>query len=856
MQRRLVVSFALLTVLCIAGYIVPAKVNKHTGTGFIASADSSASPGALQIIDPEKGAVAGLCPLKHTDVKAEISGFLSRVVVTQEFENPYKDKIEAIYTFPLPHNAAVDDMTLRVGDRIVRGRIKLREEARAIYEAARSAGQVAGLLDQQRPNIFTQSVANILPGEKVTITISYVETLKYEDGAYEFVFPMVVGPRYIPGSPVGKQASGWSPDTTQVPDASRITPPVAAKGTRAGHDISLEVALDAGVPIDELKTSSHETDVERPANHNAVVRLKSKNEIPNKDFVLRYDVAGRKVEDALLAHRAPHGNRNDGFFTFILQPPDRVTAEDVMPKEIVFVLDTSGSMDGFPIEKAKEAMKLALDGLYPQDTFNLITFAGDTHILFRQPVPATRANLQKAQAFLASRNGSGGTEMMKAIKAALDPSDAQDHVRIVCFMTDGYVGNDMEIIGEVQRHPNARVFSFGIGSSVNRFLLDKMAEEGRGEVAYVSLNDDGSAAAKRFHERVRNPLLTDVAIDWAGLPVTDIYPQRIPDLFSAKPVVVCGRYTQGGRGTIKLKGKIAGHDFVREIPVELPEAEARRDVLASLWARTKIDDLMRQDYTGTQYGAPRVDLKEQVTQLGLDYRLMTPFTSFVAVEEMTFTDGGEPRRVEVPVEMPEGVSHDGVFGKEENKAASMFFVAEYGRQVAQPNAPPPAKVMKRPVPAEPQGTASGTGSGSGAGAGPGAGYGNGGVHGQQRTEVRKDKRDADEAQRGQPLSAAEQRRQQLLAKLHPAIAAVVERLQNKNGTPAAVEARFVRDGKAEIQVWLTSKSDATMAKLKQLGFEVIAEPKAAKLVIGRIALDKLTAITELSEVRYIAPQTQ
>src|SRR5436305_9579624 len=252
MQRRLVLSFAFVAALCIAGYIVLAKASKHTGGGFVARADSSAGQGALEIIDPEKGAIASACPLKHTDVKAEISGFLSRVVVTQEFENPFKDKIEAVCRFPLPHSAAADDMTLRVGDRTVRGRIKLREEARAIYEAARSAGQVAGLLDQQRPNIFTQSVANIMPGEKVTITISYVETLKYEAGAYEFVFPMVVGPRYIPGSPVGSPAGGRSPDTPQVPDASRITPPVAARGTRAGHDIALEVTLDAGVPIAEL----------------------------------------------------------------------------------------------------------------------------------------------------------------------------------------------------------------------------------------------------------------------------------------------------------------------------------------------------------------------------------------------------------------------------------------------------------------------------------------------------------------------------------------------------------------------------------------------------------------------------
>jgi Ca-activated chloride channel homolog len=855
MQRKLVVSFLLPAVFCIAAYILLVEVNQPAGTGFTAQADASASQGALQIIDPEKGAVAGLCPLAHTDVKAEISGFLSRVVVTQEFENPFKDKIEAVYTFPLPHNAAVDDMTLRVGDRVVRGRIKPREEARAIYEAARSAGHVAGLLDQERPNIFTQSVANIMPGERVTVTISYVETLKYEDGAYEFVFPMVVGPRYVPGSPVGRQAGGRAPDTTQVPDGSRITPPVAARGTRAGHDISLEVALDAGVPIDDLKSVSHETEVERLSNHNAVVRLKSKAEIPNKDFVLRYDVAGRKVEDAMLVHRAAHGNRNDGYFTFILQPPDRVAAEDVMPKEIVFVLDTSGSMDGFPIEKAKEAMRLALDGLYPQDTFNLITFAGDTHILFPRPVPATRENMQKAQTFLASRGGSGGTEMMKAIKAALDPSDAQDHVRIVCFMTDGYVGNDLEIVGEVQRHPNARVFSFGIGSSVNRFLLDKMAAEGRGEVEYVALNEDGSAAARRFHERVRSPLLTDVSIDWAGLPVTDIYPKRIPDLFSAKPVVVCGRYTQGGRGTSKLRGKVAGHDYVREIPIELPEAEPRRDVLAGLWARTKIDDLLSQDYTSTQYGVPRADLKEQVTQLGLDYRLMTRFTSFVAVEEMTFTDGGEPRRVEVPVEMPEGVSHDGVFGKEETVNTVTGYGAEYGRQAAQPSAPPPpVKATNQPVSAEMRG-AGGVRSGSGSGSGAGTSY-NGSLAAPRPVEAPKDKRDADEAQGGQPASAAEQNRRQLLARLHPAIAAIVERLQNKSGTPAAIEAKFVSGGKAEIQVWLTSKTEATMARLKQLGFEVVAEPKAAKLVIGRIALDRLMALAELSEVRYVAPQTQ
>jgi Ca-activated chloride channel family protein len=589
--------------------------------------------GGLEAVGKD-GKSLGACPLKNTKVQAEITGFLSRVKVTQEFENNFSEKIEAVYVFPLPQNAAVDDMTMRIGERVVRGKIMRREEAREVYEAAKSNGQIASLLDQERPNIFTQSVANILPGEKIIIEISYVETLKYEDGAYEFVFPMVVGPRYIPNS---------------VADATKITPPIAKE--RAGHDISIEVILDAGVPIDNIASKSHEIESTFRSAGSSLVKLKDEKTIPNKDFILRYDVAGKKIEDAILTHRSEKG----GYFTLILQPPDKVAAQDVTPKEIVFVLDTSGSMSGFPIEKAKESMKLALDGLNPQDTFNLITFAGDTSILFEKPVAATSENLQKAQAFLESRQGSGGTEMMKAIRAALDPSDSQQHLRIVCFMTDGYVGNDTEIIAEIQKHPNARIFSFGIGSSVNRFLLDKMAEEGRGEVEYVSLKDDGSAAAKRFHERVRSPLLTDISVDFGGMQVADVYPKRINDLFSAKPVILNGRFTKSGSGTIRLKGRSFGREIVREIPVNFPENAPEHDVLATLWARTRITDLMSQDYENKN-----PEIKEAIINLGIEYRLLTQFTSFVAVEERVVTDGGQPRKIEVPVELPEGVDRKSV----------------------------------------------------------------------------------------------------------------------------------------------------------------------------------------------------
>jgi Ca-activated chloride channel family protein len=918
--------------------------------------EAMAAPGSLQVMDAD-GKPGASCPLKHTDVKAEISGFISRVRVTQEFENPFKEKIEAVYTFPLPQSAAVDDMTLTVGDRTVRGRILPREEAEMVYEDAKTRGQVAGLLNQERPNIFTQAVANIMPGEKVTVIISYVETLKYDDGSYQFVFPMVVAPRYVSGArDIGDDADAdanvTSTSTTPVPDASKITPPVTPQGMRAGHDISLEVALDAGLPIDNLKSGSHEVEVERPNGWSARVSLKNRAEIPNRDFVLKYDVSGGRIENAMLAHRMDKG----GFFTLILQPPDRVTVEDVTPKEIIFVLDTSGSMEGFPIEKAKEAMKLALDGLNARDTFNLITFAGDTHVLFPRPVAATVENLRKAQSFLASRSGDGGTEMMKAIKTALAPSDNQGNIRVVCFMTDGEVGDDFEIISEVQKHPKARVFAFGIGSSVNRFLLDKIAEEGRGEVEYVSLNDDGSAAARRFHERVRSPLLTDISIDWAGLPVTDVYPKRIPDLFSAKPVVLSGRYTGGGRGVIRLRGKMSGRDFVREIPVELPETEARHDVLASLWARARVDDLMRQDYVGVQQGKPRADLKETIMQLGVEYRLMTQFTSFVAVEEMIVTEGGTPRRIEVPVELPEGMSGEGVFGEEDKPFQRLMLLSTLssgnenvlalspgisgkagggnagaggggagsgagnasvdfrvtanpvpvGTPIPQKSAvvqqgkipapraisagvlngkavnlpkPAPAKAARASGPVSVQVTIDESGNVIAAKAVGG--------NPQLRASAVQAARQAkftptmlsgkpvkvtgaivynfDDSGKTPTSSAVvlgeekaarlleEEKRRELQTKLHSSLLALVDRLKNRSAKPGAEEATFVREGKAEIQVWLTDKSDATLEQLKQLGFEVMLNPKTARLVIGRVPVEKLSALAELDFVRYLAP---
>jgi Ca-activated chloride channel family protein len=682
MTRRLLLRPALAALVCsLLAFSLDAAVGAGAANAAAVRADETITQGSLRAVDASSGVVRE-CPLKHTAVRAEVSGFISRVTVTQEFENPFADKIEAVYVFPLPQAAAVDDMTMHVGGRTIKARIMRREEAQAAYQKARERGNVASLLDQERPNIFTQSVANILPGQSIKVVISYVETLKYEAGTYEWSFPMVVGKRYMPsGASAGEkptvvypeksdgeesqddsnaqpqeesaaqkpEADGARDDGASTADAARINPPRLPKGMRAGHDISVEVYVDAGVPLEAVTSATHEIEVEPHGAAGALVRLKGGAAIPNKDFVLKYDVAGGRIEDALLAHASSRGR----FFTLILQPPDRVASAQVVPKELVFVLDTSGSMEGFPLNKAKETMRLALEGLYPQDTFNLITFAGDTHILFPAPVPATPSNLSKAKKFLDSRGGGGGTEMMKAIEAAFDGSGSTDHVRIVCFMTDGQVGNDFQILAEVQKHPRARVFSMGFGYAPNRFLLDKMAEYGRGEVEYVAEKDPGSAAARRFHERVRDPLLTDLTIEWDGPTVSDVYPKVIPDLFSAKPVIVFGRYAGGAGGRVRLRGKSAGGDFVREIPVALPDVEARHDALATLWARSRVDELMARDPNAVQSNDPAsVPLREEITRLGLDFRLMTQFTSFVAVEDQVVTDGGDPRRVDVPAESP------------------------------------------------------------------------------------------------------------------------------------------------------------------------------------------------------------
>lgn len=735
--------------------------------------------GTLYTIDKD-GRPVGVCPLKHTDVNAEVSGFIARVSVVQEFTNDSRTPLEAVYKFPLPHDAAVDNMEMIIGKRVVKAQIKKKEEARKAYEDARNSGRRAALLDQERPNLFTQHVANIMPGDTVKIHIQYVETLKYEEGDYEFVFPMVVGPRYTP---------------QEMANPESVTVKRTPEGVRAGHDINVKVSVDAGMSIGTVASPSHNVDVLKADANRMMVSLKNAQSIPNKDFVLRYDTGGAKIKDAVLTHRSAN---QGGFFTLILQPPDRVAETEVTPKEIVFVVDTSGSMHGYPMDKIKEVIKMAFDGLHPRDTFNLITFSGDEHILFPKPVPATRENIATAWQFMQTRDGRGGTEMMKAIRAALDPSDAQDHLRVVCFMTDGEVGNDMEILAEIQRHKNARVFAFGIGNSVNRFLLDGMSRYGRGETQFVTLSEDGSAAAKKFQERVRTPVLTDISIDWNGLEVSDVYPQNIPDLFNAKPLVINGRFSHGGKRTIHLRGNVAGKPYAKEIEVDLAAAGPKHDVLATFWARKKVEHLTAANFREIQYGRAKEDVKQAITQLGLDFRLMTQFTSFVAVEDKVVNEGGQSRRVEVPVEMPEGVSYEGVYG-EPKMAKSMAYrsagVGFAGGVMSTMDSANNAPVSPQPVP----------------------------IQREQQIRVRpailKDK--------------AEQGPADVMSKVH----ASLQTLQ-----PGTV---------VRVQVWLVNADASVVAKLKAAGLSV--ESASGSLVTGRVDAAKLAVLAALTEVRLISP---
>ncbi len=596
----------------------------------------------------------GEFPLKHTEVKAEVSGYLSRVEVIQEFTNPYNEPIEAVYVFPMPDRAAIDEMEMQIGARVIKGLMKGRDEARQIYNQAKLDGKRASLLEQERANIFTQSVANILPGNTIIIKISYIEVLDYDNGKYTFVFPMVVGPRYNPAS---------------VKDSVKITPPIA----RSGHDISLEVNLyTANIPFQNLESKQHEVLITKKSEVSAVITLSSEDSIPNKDFILEYEVAGDLPEFAVLSNNS---DGDDGFFTLMVQPP--VVSEKLayLPKEMIFIMDTSGSMRGNPIEISKETMNYSLDNLNPGDTFNIYQFDSRVELFSEKPILSTDENIKKAKSYINNLQASGGTEMMTATRKVFSQPLQEGRLRIISLMSDGLIGNDDEIIKEIKEKigNDTRLFGFAIGSSPNRYLFNKMDEVGRGVSYYANMGANPEEIVDKFYDRIDSPVLTGINIDWKGLDVYDLYPQAIPDLFDGEPFYVHGRYKKGGKADIEISGRMADEKPADDawdkifnsgepikasvnsfsVSVDLPVDNKHNTGLKSVWARSKIDDLMDSMYHKFEGANDKI---AEITKLGIDYHVMTQYTSFVAVDDSVVTESGQnPKRVDVPVSLPAGM---------------------------------------------------------------------------------------------------------------------------------------------------------------------------------------------------------
>jgi Ca-activated chloride channel homolog len=580
-------------------------------------------------------------PLKHTDVKAKISLYIGSVTVTQQYHNPYDSKIEAVYVFPLPDDAAVRDFVMTVGARKIRGIIREREEAEKIYADARRQGHVASLLTQERANIFTQKVANIEPGKQIDIAITYFHTLRYQDGTFEFAFPMVVGPRYNPaGTVAGVGAApagrpGASGEKTEV----EYLPPDSV----SAHDIALEVDLDAGLPLEKLESPTHVVDVQRPSETRALVTLGRHDRIPNKDFVLRWRPGGAGVRAAVATHRDETG----GYFTLILHPPATLAEIPPVPREMIFVLDCSGSMDGDPIAAAKRALEKCLQRLGPGDTFQIIRFSSEASQMGPAPVPATPENVRQGLRYLQSLDSEGGTEMITGIRAALGFPHTPGRFRIVSFMTDGYIGNEREILAEVQRRLGpARVFSFGVGTAVNRYLIEGLARVGRGTAAYVLPDDASRNAADALYTRIERPALTDLSIEGA----VEVHPSPLPDLFAGRPAVITGRFLGDGPGVLRVKGSMGGQPWSTEIALK----GTTHPALPAVWARAKIaslDDRM-------SISSDTMECLGAIKATALAYGLMSDFTAFVAVDSLSRTEGQFGTTVVQPVPTPKGVPYE------------------------------------------------------------------------------------------------------------------------------------------------------------------------------------------------------
>jgi Ca-activated chloride channel family protein len=568
-------------------------------------------------------------PLRHTDVHIRVDGNLADATVVQTFDDPYADPIDAVYLFPLPDHAAVTELTITVGDRTIRGAIHERAQAKRIYEAARDAGFTAALMTQERPNLFTQEVANLAPHAPIAVTIRYVEPLAYADGGYQLDFPMVAIPRH------GGDAS--------------VTPTVLPPGTRGGRDIALAVDLDPGVTVESIASPSHRVVV--TGNH---VALAADDTIPDKDFTLRYTVAGAAPKLGVTSYR----DGGDGSFVLVAQPPATTAAPPITPREVIFALDTSASMRGAPLAKAKQLVHRVVETLRADDTFQVVQFDDTASALGAAPIANKPRNVALALDWVDRLDAGGGTELATGIDVALAQPHDPARLRVVVLVTDGYVGNEDDILRDALAHAGAaRLFAFGVGSAVNHWLLDELTEAGRGSVQYVRPDDDTRVAVDAFRARIDAPVITDLAIDWGGLAVSDVTPHALPDLFASQPLVIAGHYARGGSGVVTVRGKRDGRDVAFAVPVTLADRDASRPALAQVWARRRIAELERAQLRADDPARVR-----DLVAVSLAAHVLTRYTAFVAVDDHPAAAGRAARRVVVPVDIPEAVGYGFAIG--------------------------------------------------------------------------------------------------------------------------------------------------------------------------------------------------
>ena len=576
-------------------------------------------------------------PLKDTKVDVAITGVIADVTVKQVYENHGTRPIHARYVFPASTRAAVSGLTMTVGQVRTVAKIRERETATREFEAAKRAGKSATLLEQSRPNVFTMKLANVLPGDTVVVELKYTELLVPTDGVYEFVYPTVVGPRY--SEKTEREAS---------PADGFVTAPYTHHDEAPLSDFHLSGVVSTGVPLRELASPSHQLTVHSTAGGRAEIALADTERFSgNRDFILRYRLASKKIASGLLLFQGGYEN----FFLLVTEPPERVAPDQVPPREYIFVLDVSGSMNGFPLDTAKKLMRDLAGVLRPTDTFNVVLFADGSDIFSRTSVPATRPNLERALQFIGRRNGGGGTRLLAALERAVAIPPQPEVSRSVVLVTDGYIEAEADVFDYVRDQRNdVNFFAFGIGSSVNRFLIDGVARAGLGEPFIVTTPGEAELAAHRLRQYIDTPVLTGIDVTFNGFAAYDVEPGRVSDLFASRPIVVFGKWRGPMTGSIEITGTTGRGPYHQSIAVSPANADANHAALRQLWARSRIAEL--SDFGP---GAPGQDRIDEITSLGLTYSLLTRYTSFVAVQEIVRTaDSGED--VNQPLPLPQGVS--------------------------------------------------------------------------------------------------------------------------------------------------------------------------------------------------------